>query len=100
MLQAVRTGEPSILISATRGMVRLIPISGLLNQPTEVLTWSAPARVNDDPPGNQQFYSWMCIDPVTGFLYFVFYDERNISAAQANVYIARSTDGGVTFQNK
>jgi hypothetical protein len=41
----------------------------------------------------------MTIDQSTGYLYFVFYDQRNCSALTTNVYLARSTDGGETFQN-
>lgn len=62
-------------------------------------TWSAPSRVNDDPPGNQQFFSWMAIDQVTGFLYFVFYDRRQYSDLNTDVYMAISKNGGETFTN-
>ncbi|KAA9333153.1 T9SS type A sorting domain-containing protein [Hymenobacter busanensis] len=66
-------------------------------------TWSAPIRVNNDPPGRQQFFTWMTVDQATGHLWFVFYDRRNYTAAPADVrtdvYGARSTDGGLTFQN-
>ena len=43
----------------------------------------------------------MTVDPVTGHLWFVFYDRRNypIGSLQTDVYGARSTDGGLTFQN-
>lgn len=63
-------------------------------------TWSAPARVNDDPPGNFQFFTWMTVDQANGDLYFVFYDRRNHPSSFAtDVYMARSTDGGNTFTN-
>jgi hypothetical protein len=66
-------------------------------------TWSAPARVNDDAPGRQQFFTWMTVDQATGYLWFVFYDRRSYSASlsdvRTDVYAARSTDGGRTFQN-
>jgi len=63
-------------------------------------TWSAPIRVNDDPAGKQQFFTWMDIDPTTGYLYFVFYDRRNYSDSQTDVYLAVSKDGGETFINR
>jgi hypothetical protein len=63
------------------------------------LNWSAPVRVNDDPPGKEQFFTWMTIDQTTGYLYFVFYDRRNYSNTQTDVYMARSTNGGSTFTN-
>ena len=64
-------------------------------------TWSVPVRVNDDVPGRQQFLTWMDLDAVTGNLYCVFYDRRNFSptSQQTDVYIAKSTDGGNTFNN-
>lgn len=62
-------------------------------------TWSAPIRVNDDPPGKHQFFTWMTIDQSTGYLYFVFYDRRNHSNNATDVYMAVSYDGGGTFTN-
>lgn len=62
-------------------------------------TWSAPIRVNDDAPGKQQFFPWMAIDQANGDLYFVFYDRRAYSNNLTDVYMARSNDGGQSFQN-
>jgi hypothetical protein len=62
-------------------------------------TWSQPVRVNDDPPGKQQFFTWLAIDQTNGYLYFVFYDRRNYDDNNTDVYMARSTDGGETFTN-
>ena len=62
-------------------------------------TWSAPRRVNDDPPGRQQFFTWMTIDQVTGYLWFVFYDRRNYNDNRTDVFMAVSKDGGETFEN-
>ena len=64
------------------------------------LNWSAPIRVNDDPAGKEQFFTWMTIDQVTGYIYIVFYDRRNYSDDQTDVYMARSTNGGATFINE
>ncbi|MEI7727792.1 MAG: T9SS type A sorting domain-containing protein [Bacteroidota bacterium] len=63
------------------------------------LTWSVPIRVNDDPPGRHQFFTWMTIDQSTGFLYCVFYDRRNHTDNKTDVYMAVSRDGGETFHN-
>ncbi|MCX6247026.1 MAG: T9SS type A sorting domain-containing protein [Bacteroidetes bacterium] len=63
------------------------------------LTWSPRKRVNDDPPGKQQFFTWMTVDQVTGFIYFVFYDRRAYPDEATDVYMAVSRDGGETFQN-
>ena len=64
------------------------------------LNWSAPIRVNDDAPGKEQFFTWLSIDQVTGYLYCVFYDRRNYSNNNTDVYLARSTDGGTTWINE
>ncbi len=62
-------------------------------------TWSDAVRVNDDPPGKQQFFTWMDVDQVTGYLYFVFYDRRNYNDNNTDVYMAVSRDGGESFIN-
>src|SRR5438093_189906 len=65
-------------------------------------TWSAAVRVNDDPShdGADQFFQWMAVDPVDGAAYLVFYDRRgDAKNRQQVVVLARSTDGGRTFQN-
>ncbi len=62
-------------------------------------TWSEAARVNDDPPGKQQFFTWMTVDQTNGYLYFVFYDRRNYDDSNTDVYMAVSRDGGETFIN-
>ena len=63
------------------------------------LSWYPPIRVNDDGPGRHQFFAWMTIDQSNGYLYFVFYDRRNYTTLQTDVYMARSTDGGASFTN-
>jgi hypothetical protein len=62
-------------------------------------TWSDMKRVNDDEPGKQQFFHWMAIDQVTGHLWFVFYDRRNYTNNQTDVYCAVSKDAGETYRN-
>jgi hypothetical protein len=61
--------------------------------------WSAPIRVNDDAPGKEQINSWMTIDQTNGDIYIIFYDRRNYTNSNTDVYVARSTNGGQTFQN-
>ena len=62
-------------------------------------TWRDRKRVNDDEPGSHQFFTWMAVDQVTGKLWFVFYDRRNYTDTQTDVYMAMSDDGGETFTN-
>ena len=63
-------------------------------------TWSKPVRVNTDPihNGNDQFFQWMAVDPQSGAVNLIFYDRRTDNK-QTTVTLARSTDGGKTFQN-
>jgi hypothetical protein len=65
-------------------------------------SWSDPIRVNDDTIGNgkAQFFTWLAVDPLTGELSVVFHDRRRYSGDSTDVYLARSTDGGMTFENK
>jgi hypothetical protein len=64
------------------------------------LTWSKPVRVNSDPihNGKDQFFQWMAVDPQSGAVNLVFYDRRTDNV-ETTVTLARSTDGGKTFQN-
>jgi hypothetical protein len=63
------------------------------------MTWSEPKRVNDDAPGKNQFFNFMTIDPITGKIYILFYDRRNYTDDNTDVYLAISGDGGETFAN-
>lgn len=64
-------------------------------------SWSSSIRVNDDPDANgkQQFMSWMSVDRITGNIYIIYYDRRNFDDMRTEVYLARSTDGGESFNN-
>lgn len=65
-------------------------------------TWSPARRVNDDPihNGADQFFQWMAVDPTDGSAYVLFYDRRgDPKNHQQIVVLARSTDGGRSFQN-
>lgn len=63
-------------------------------------TWSERIRVNDDGPGKHQFFTWMDVDPVTGYIYVVFYDRRAHEDLNTDVFLAYSTDGGISFTNQ
>ena len=62
-------------------------------------TWSPARQVNNDITATQQFFTWMTVDQMTGYVYCVFYDRRATSGNATDVYLARSTDGGETFSN-
>ncbi|WP_421754792.1 sialidase family protein [Croceimicrobium sp.] len=61
--------------------------------------WTDPIRVNDDTGSADQFFTWMCVDPVTNILYAVFYDRRGLEGNHTHVYQARSTDQGESWTN-
>ncbi len=63
-------------------------------------TWSKPQRINDDKSKRDQFFSWIACDPVSGYLYTVFYDRRNTKGNETEVYMANSVDGGKTWKNE
>ncbi len=64
--------------------------------------WSPAVRVNNDPlhNGRDQFFQWMTVDPVDGSENVIFCDRR-ADPGNRSYYmtLARSTDGGRTFQN-
>ncbi len=64
--------------------------------------WSAPVRVNNDPvhDGAEQFFQWLAVDPIDGSANVIFYDRRgDPQNRMQTVTLARSTDGGNSFQN-
>ncbi len=64
-------------------------------------TWSEPVRVNQDPAGEgkEHYFPWICVDAGNGVISLVFYDDRNVSSNQCEVYCANSEDGGVTWED-
>ena len=61
--------------------------------------WTSPLRINNDAPGKHQYLPWMAVDPVTGYVYIIYYDRRNYEDLQTDVYLAYSVDGGMNFKN-
>ncbi len=63
-------------------------------------SWSKPIKVNTDKTNTEQFFTWMSIDPTTGFIYIIYYDRSNYNDTNTDVTLAISKDGGKTFSNK
>ena len=63
-------------------------------------TWEKAVMVNDDYTKTHQFGSWMTLDQSDGNLYFVYYDRRNYTSENTDVYLAKSNDGGESFTNE
>ena len=60
-------------------------------------TWSTPKQINDDVTNHDQMHPNIAVKP-DGTIDIVWYDKRNAVNDDAwDVYIARSTDGGLTF---
>ena len=61
-------------------------------------TWTAGVRVNQDPINNGKF-QWFPVVKVDEFggVNVAYYDDRNVLADSAEVYVSRSIDGGVTW---
>lgn len=95
--------------SSTRGNLYLVWSDGfngdadiLFTRSTDGgLSWQLPfMRLNDDPlrNGRDQFFPWITVDPTNGDIVVVFYDRRNDrDNLLMDVYLTRSTDGGLTF---
>ena len=62
-------------------------------------TWSPALKVNNDNTTRHQFFPWLTIDQTTGHLFVIFYDRRNTNGTATDVYVAKSIDGGETFDN-
>jgi hypothetical protein len=59
-------------------------------------------RVNNDPVHNgaDQFFQWLAVDPADGAVNIIFYDRRGDPQNRKQIVVlARSTDGGRSFQN-
>lgn len=64
------------------------------------ITWTKPLKVNNDGLKIHNFMSSMTTDPVTGYIYIVFYDRRRYKNNDlTDVYLAISKDGGQSFVN-
>ena len=64
-------------------------------------TWSAPVRVNQDPPGQgkQHFLPWITCDQVNGNLCVIYYDDRNTTSASCETWISYSYDEGESWSD-
>ncbi len=64
--------------------------------------WSTPVRVNDDAVGNGKLQCWPWISVnEQGNIAILYYDSRNSTSTNIiDAWLARSTDGGLTFINE
>ncbi len=62
-------------------------------------TWHPSVKVNQDTSKHHQFLSWMTIDQTNGYVYVVYYDRRNYTNTNTDVYLSVSKDGAKTFKD-
>ncbi len=62
-------------------------------------SWSIPLKVNQDSSGlgKEHFFPWITCDPVLGALSVIFYDDRNVSSTDCEVFVASSVNAGVMW---
>jgi hypothetical protein len=60
-------------------------------------TWSAPARINDDGTAAAQWFPTIDVGS-DGALHSFFYDRRGLAGTNTNLFYARSTNGGVSWE--
>ena len=73
----------------------------MIRSEDEGASWSNPIRINQDPmgQGKKHYMPWITCDPETGTLSAIWYDDRNVSSSQCEVYCANSFDGGETWED-
>ncbi|MFA5419224.1 MAG: GEVED domain-containing protein, partial [Bacteroidales bacterium] len=73
----------------------------LIKSSDEGNTWSEPIKINQDESnlGKKHFFPWIVCDPSNGALSAIFYDDRNTSVTELEVYCANSEDGGQTWED-
>jgi PKD repeat protein len=64
-------------------------------------SWSTPVKINQDPSGQakEHYFPWITCDRLTGELSVIFYDDRNVSSTQCEVFVASSLDAGATWDD-
>ena len=63
-------------------------------------SWSDKMLVNRGRDKGHQFFSWMTVDPVTGHLYWLYYDRSAYDDERTDVALTWSEDGGKHFQHQ
>ena len=60
--------------------------------------WSRPIKVSPNGGRADQFLPWVTVDPISGYLYAVYYDRRGTEKDnETNTYLSKSEDGGQTW---
>jgi hypothetical protein len=83
---------------STNGRDTDIFMSRITLRPGALPDVSSPVRVNNDSTGTDQFFPWLSVDASSGAVEVAFYDRRDDPGIRLNMYLARSTDGGLSFK--
>lgn len=64
-------------------------------------SWTTPHKVNTSTTGQgkNHYFPWITCDPTTGKLHIVYYDDRDVTAAECETWMSSSFDGGVTWSD-
>jgi hypothetical protein len=62
-------------------------------------TWSTPVTVSI-ATGRQNWFPWIAVDNITGEVSIVYYSLDTASGFTTNTYLAHSSNGGATFDNR
>ncbi len=62
-------------------------------------TWDTAKKVNQDQTQSHQFFTWLSVDPKSGYLYIIYYDRSKYTDNQTDVVLAISKNGGDSFEN-
>ncbi|MBS1488705.1 MAG: exo-alpha-sialidase [Bacteroidetes bacterium] len=60
--------------------------------------WGNPQKINQDTVRAHQFFPWVTVDQTNGNVYILYYDRRDHTDNQTDVYLSYSTDGGNHFK--
>jgi hypothetical protein len=83
---------------STNGRNTDIFMSRITPRPGTLPDVSSPVKVNNDDSGADQFFPWLSVDSSSGVVEVAFYDRRDDPGIRVNMYLARSTDGGLSFK--
>lgn len=61
-------------------------------------TWSSPVSITDAPPGSQNFFPAIDVDPLLGVVNIIYYSNQ-VNGFLLDVFVARSINGGQNFTN-
>ncbi|HWF44731.1 MAG TPA: sialidase family protein [Candidatus Kapabacteria bacterium] len=62
-------------------------------------SWSDPVRIDTDEQMDHHFFPSLAVDPITGHIFVAYYQMHLQDKDSVDVYLARSTNGGESFED-